>query len=83
MNPKIMNLQGTIQGALYGARALAQGTGPIIFAAIFAAFTREESPFPKFAGMFKRCHETHPTMAAADAGIAGTHPVDHKTAVDC
>lgn len=42
--------QGTIQGALYGARALAQGTGPIIFAAIFAAFTREESPFPKFAG---------------------------------
>jgi len=43
-------MQGTIQGALYGARALAQGTGPIIFAAIFAAFTREESPFPKFAG---------------------------------
>lgn len=42
--------QGTIQGALYGARALAQGTGPIIFAAVFAAFTREESPFPKFAG---------------------------------
>lgn len=45
-----MLLQGTIQGALYGARALAQGTGPIIFAAVFAAFTRDESPFPKFAG---------------------------------
>ena len=46
----LISMQGTIQGALYGARALAQGTGPIIFAAIFAAFTREESPFPKFAG---------------------------------
>ena len=39
-----------MQGALYGARALAQGTGPLIFAAIFAAFTRDDSPFPKFAG---------------------------------
>eukprot|EP00208_Stichococcus_sp_RCC1054_P002415 CAMPEP_0206141142 /NCGR_PEP_ID=MMETSP1473-20131121/11913_1 /ASSEMBLY_ACC=CAM_ASM_001109 /TAXON_ID=1461547 /ORGANISM="Stichococcus sp, Strain RCC1054" /LENGTH=528 /DNA_ID=CAMNT_0053535571 /DNA_START=129 /DNA_END=1715 /DNA_ORIENTATION=+ len=42
--------QGTIQGALYGAKALATGAGPIMFAAIFAAFTKSDSPLPYFPG---------------------------------
>ncbi|KAK9805583.1 hypothetical protein WJX72_006405 [[Myrmecia] bisecta] len=42
--------QGTIQGALYGARSLAQGVGPLIFAALFSAFTRSDSPLPYFPG---------------------------------
>lgn len=42
--------QGTVQGALAGARALASGIGPLIFAALFAAFTKTESPLPYFPG---------------------------------
>ncbi len=42
--------QGTIQGALYGAKALAQGIGPLIFAALFSACTRSDSPLPYFPG---------------------------------
>ncbi|KAK9855166.1 hypothetical protein WJX84_009416 [Apatococcus fuscideae] len=42
--------QGQIQGALYGARALAQGLGPFAFAAMFAAFSRSDSPLPYFPG---------------------------------
>ncbi|KAK9864269.1 hypothetical protein WJX84_011024 [Apatococcus fuscideae] len=42
--------QGQIQGALYGARALAQGLGPFAFAALFAAFSRSDSPLPYFPG---------------------------------
>ncbi len=43
-------LQGTIQGALYGAKALAQGIGPLIFASLFSAFTRSDSRLPFFPG---------------------------------
>lgn len=35
--------QGAVQGALYGARALASGAGPLLFAWLFAAFTRTDS----------------------------------------
>lgn len=42
--------QGSVQGALFGARALASGTGPLVFAFLFAAFTRTESPLPYFPG---------------------------------
>lgn len=42
--------QGTIQGALYGAKALATGVGPLMFAAMFAAFTKTDSPLPYFPG---------------------------------
>lgn len=42
--------QLVVQGALYGAKALATGTGPFMFAAIFAAFTRTDSPLPYFPG---------------------------------
>lgn len=42
--------QGTIQGALYGAKALATGTGPLLFAAMFAGFTKTDSPLPYFPG---------------------------------
>ncbi|KAK9826348.1 hypothetical protein WJX81_000370 [Elliptochloris bilobata] len=42
--------QGTIQGALYGAKALAQGMGPLVFAALFSAFTRSDSKLPFFPG---------------------------------
>ena len=39
-----------VQGALYGARALATGTGPLLFAAMFSAFTKSDSPLPYFPG---------------------------------
>lgn len=39
-----------MQGALYGAKALATGTGPLMFAAMFAAFTKTDSPLPYFPG---------------------------------
>jgi hypothetical protein len=42
--------QGSVQGALYGARALASGTGPLLFAGLFSAFTKTESPLPYFPG---------------------------------
>jgi hypothetical protein len=42
--------QGSVQGALYGARALASGTGPLLFAGLFSAFTQTESPLPYFPG---------------------------------
>ena len=42
--------QGSVQGALYGARALASGTGPLVFAGLFSAFTKTESPLPYFPG---------------------------------
>jgi MFS transporter, DHA1 family, tetracycline resistance protein len=34
--------QGTVQGALSGARALAAGVGPLAFAALFSVFTKQE-----------------------------------------
>jgi len=37
-------LQGLVQGALAGIRALAQGVGPLLFAQLFAAVTRTDSP---------------------------------------
>ena len=40
-----------VQGAVYGAKALAMGAGPLMFAAIFSAFTKTESPFPFFPGV--------------------------------
>eukprot|EP00191_Tetraselmis_sp_GSL018_P019196 CAMPEP_0177591420 /NCGR_PEP_ID=MMETSP0419_2-20121207/7988_1 /TAXON_ID=582737 /ORGANISM="Tetraselmis sp., Strain GSL018" /LENGTH=576 /DNA_ID=CAMNT_0019082161 /DNA_START=84 /DNA_END=1813 /DNA_ORIENTATION=+ len=42
--------QGAVQGALFGAKSLAQGTGPLIFAPMFAAFTRSDSPLPYMPG---------------------------------
>jgi hypothetical protein len=42
--------QGAVQGALYGARALASGTGPLLFALLFSAFTKTDSPLPYFPG---------------------------------
>lgn len=42
--------QGSVQGALYGARALASGAGPLLFAALFSGFTQTGSPLPYFPG---------------------------------
>lgn len=41
-----------VQGALYGAKALATGAGPLFFAAMFAGFTKTDSPLPYFPGAF-------------------------------
>lgn len=49
-NAALHHEQGSVQGALYGARALASGLGPIAFALLFAAFTRSDSPLPYFPG---------------------------------
>lgn len=51
LNVKRLGVQGTVQGALYGARALAQGIGPLIFAWMFAAFTKGSYGLPVFPGM--------------------------------
>ncbi len=42
--------QGQVQGALYGARAFAGGAGPLLFGAVFAAFSRTGSPLPYAPG---------------------------------
>ena len=39
-----------MQGALFGARSLASGLGPIIFAALFALFSRSDTGLPYFPG---------------------------------
>ncbi len=39
-----------MQGALFGARSLGTGFGPILFATIFSLFSRTDSPFPFFPG---------------------------------
>lgn len=43
-------MSSLLQGALYGAKALATGTGPLLFAAMFAGFTKTDSPLPYFPG---------------------------------
>lgn len=43
-------LQGAMQGALFGARSLATGLGPVLFATAFSAFTRSDSRLPFFPG---------------------------------
>eukprot|EP01026_Neomeris_dumetosa_P039681 TRINITY_DN3264_c0_g1_i1.p1 TRINITY_DN3264_c0_g1~~TRINITY_DN3264_c0_g1_i1.p1 ORF type:complete len:505 (-),score=53.07 TRINITY_DN3264_c0_g1_i1:814-2328(-) len=35
--------QGTVQGAMFGAKSLAQGLGPLLFAFLFSTFTQTES----------------------------------------
>lgn len=42
--------QGSVQGALYGARAIASGIGPLVFAFLFKAFTTSDSSLPFFPG---------------------------------
>lgn len=39
-----------MQGALYGARSLAMGMGPVLFAALFSVFSRSDSNLPYFPG---------------------------------
>lgn len=38
------------QGALYGARSLAMGVGPLVFAGVFRAFSRSDTKWPTFPG---------------------------------
>lgn len=38
--------QGAVNGALLGAGSMAQGIGPLVFAAVFAAFTRTDTRLP-------------------------------------
>ena len=40
-----------MQGALFGARSLGTGFGPILFATVFSMFSRTDSPFPYFPGV--------------------------------
>lgn len=42
-----------LQGALYGARALASGCGPLVFAWLFKAFTSSQSELPYFPGTLR------------------------------
>lgn len=42
--------QGSVQGALYGARAIASGVGPLVFAFLFKIFTTSDSSLPFFPG---------------------------------
>jgi len=43
--------QGAVQGALFGAKALAGGLGPLVLAQIFRMFTRTDSSLPYLPGM--------------------------------
>ena len=40
-----------MQGALFGARSLGTGFGPILFATVFSLFSRTDSPLPYFPGI--------------------------------
>lgn len=42
--------QGSVQGALYGARSIASGMGPLAFAYLFKVFTQSDSSLPFFPG---------------------------------
>jgi len=42
--------QGTVQGALFGSKSLAQGLGPLLFAKLFEVFTRSKSVLPYVPG---------------------------------
>lgn len=42
--------QGSVQGALYGARSIASGMGPLAFAYLFKIFTQSDSSLPFFPG---------------------------------
>ena len=42
-----------MQGALYGARSLAQGAGPVIFAGIFTLFSQTSTSVPYFPGSYQ------------------------------
>jgi hypothetical protein len=39
-----------MQGALFGARSLGTGFGPILFATVFSMFSRTDSTLPFFPG---------------------------------
>ena len=54
---KTAELQGTAQGALYGALALSQGFGPLAFAYLFQLGTRSDSPWTYFPGMCALGHQ--------------------------
>ena len=45
-----------MQGALFGARSLGTGFGPILFATVFSLFSRTDSPLPYFPGMVPTCN---------------------------
>ena len=62
-----------MQGALFGARALASGLGPLAFAALFAAFTMTESPLPYFPGA---PFVLGAVLMAGTAALAATLPAD-------
>lgn len=49
-NAALDHEQGSVQGALNGAKSLASGVGPLAFAWLFAAFTRTDSKLPFFPG---------------------------------
>ena len=44
-----------MQGALFGARSLGTGFGPILFATVFSLFSRTDSPLPYFPGIALPC----------------------------
>src|SRR5687767_4348087 len=43
--------QGNIQGALYGVRALGIAVGPLLFGAVFSAFTSKSNGMPYIPAM--------------------------------
>jgi hypothetical protein len=57
-------MQGAMQGALFGARSLATGLGPVIFAALFTLFSRSDSSLPYFPGA-----HLHPTSCLSSPAL--------------
>jgi hypothetical protein len=63
--------QGSVQGALYGARPLASGTGPLLFAGLCSVLTEPSRRCPSSLGSLHFGH-------AADGGgdrSGGNHPL--------
>lgn len=68
----VLGLQGAMQGALFGARSLATGMGPVIFAAVFSLFSRSDSRLPFFPGLLPLLPD-RPTRWAVSGGASSIY----------
>ena len=69
-------MQGMVQGALGGTKAMAQGLGPLLYAGIFSLFSTAGHGLPYFPGKTPAlCQLRHPYLAgSAQQAAAAVSP---------
>ncbi len=72
-----------MQGALFGARSLGTGFGPILFATIFSLFSRTDSPFPFFPGTAAVHLATQKVAAQQARGAVQMARTDEHIVANC